>query len=248
MQDVHSRKRPHLGDSEPLPSKKRAVSVNGTTVLVNGSVLPPAAVDEEPRDQDNLEVVSMPSSFEFPFLTQFAAPFQQFRKEAIFRRMRHYSRENERSQARISELEHLKSTYEASLAVMGACWTQVREAYRSFTGCSDISSKLIDTIRAHVKPDLSPPSDDDVEGMLCVWISWRHLCLLHEDLFCLSKCISSKDNPTLAAAFEEKARSTHRLVAAFVQLNGNNTLEDEIYRRYQRSQTEVCLLHLSNTT
>lgn len=69
MQDVHSRKRPHLGDSEPLPSKKRAVSVNGTTVLVNGSVLPPAAVDEEPRDQDNLEVVSMPSSFGFPFLT-----------------------------------------------------------------------------------------------------------------------------------------------------------------------------------
>lgn len=60
-----------------------------------------------------------------PILTRFVAPFQQFRKEAIFRRMRHYSRENERSQARISELEHLKSTYEASLAVMGACWTQV---------------------------------------------------------------------------------------------------------------------------
>ena len=126
MQDVHSRKRPHLGDSEPLPSKKRAVSVNGTTVLVNGNVLPPAAVDEEPRDQDNLEVDSIPSSSEIPFLTRLAAPFQQFRKEAIFRRMRHYSRENERSQARISELEHLKSTYEASLAVMGACWTQVR--------------------------------------------------------------------------------------------------------------------------
>jgi hypothetical protein len=52
--------------------------------------------------------------------------FKQFRKEAIFRRMRHYSRENERSQSRIAELEHLKSTYEASLAVMGACWTQVR--------------------------------------------------------------------------------------------------------------------------
>ncbi|KAF8482639.1 BRE1 E3 ubiquitin ligase-domain-containing protein, partial [Russula ochroleuca] len=184
---VDSRKRPHLDDSEPLPSKKRAVSVNSTTVLVNGSVLPTAAAEEEPRDQDNLE---------------------QFRKEAIFRRMRHYSRENERSQARISELEHLKSTYEASLAVMGACWTQ-----------------LIDTIRAHVKPDLLPPSDDDAE-----------------DLFCLSKCISSKDSPTLATAFEEKARSTHKLVAAFVQLNGVNTLEDEIYRRYQRSQTECTAL------
>jgi E3 ubiquitin-protein ligase BRE1 len=125
MQEVHSRKRPHLNDSEPLPSKKRAVSVNSTTVLVNGSVLPTAAADEEPRDQDSLEVDSMISFFELHVLTRFAAPFQQFRKEAIFRRMRHYSRENERSRFRISELEHLKSTYEGSLAVMGACWTQV---------------------------------------------------------------------------------------------------------------------------
>jgi hypothetical protein len=124
MQEV-SRKRPHLGDSEPLPSKKRAVSVNGPTVPVNGTVLPTAAEDEEPRDQDSLEVDFIPFFFGLPVLTRFVAPFQQFRKEAIFRRMRHYSRENERSQARISELEHLKITYEASLAVMGACWTQV---------------------------------------------------------------------------------------------------------------------------
>ena len=68
MQEV-SRKRPHLGDSEPLPSKKRAVSVNGTTVPVNGTVLPTAAADEEPRDQDNLEVDFMPFSFSpYPFL------------------------------------------------------------------------------------------------------------------------------------------------------------------------------------
>ena len=58
MQEV-SRKRPHLGDSETLPSKKRAVSVNGT-VPVNGTVLSTAAGDEEPRDQDSLEVDFMP--------------------------------------------------------------------------------------------------------------------------------------------------------------------------------------------
>ncbi|KAH9047811.1 hypothetical protein EDB84DRAFT_423172 [Lactarius hengduanensis] len=127
MQEVESRKRPHLGDSDPLPSKKRAVSVNSTTILVNGDVHSTSPADEEPRDQDSLE---------------------QFRKEAIFRRMRHYSRENERSQARIAELERLKSTYEASLAVMGACWTQ-----------------LVDTIRAHVKPGISPPLNDEDEGM-----------------------------------------------------------------------------------
>lgn len=77
--------------------------------------------------------------------------------------------------------------------------------------------------------------------MLCIRFSRCHRCLLPEDLFCLSKCVSSEDNPTLAAAFEEKARSTHKLVAAFVQLNGANSLGDEVYRRYQRSQTMVCL-------
>ena len=57
MQEVESRKRPHLGDSDPLPSKKRAVSVNnGTTILVNGNAHHTPPADEEPRDQDNLEV------------------------------------------------------------------------------------------------------------------------------------------------------------------------------------------------
>jgi len=66
MQEV-SRKRPHLGDSETLPSKKRAVSVNGT-VPVNGTVLPTEAEDEEPRDQDSLEVDFMPFFSPYPFL------------------------------------------------------------------------------------------------------------------------------------------------------------------------------------
>lgn len=30
---------------------------------------------------------------------------------------------------------------------------------------TDISSKLVDTIRAHVKPDISPPLNDEDEGM-----------------------------------------------------------------------------------
>ncbi len=69
MQEV-SRKRPHLGDSEPLPSKKRAVSVNGTTVPVNGTVLPTAATDDEPEptDQDNLEVDCISFFSPYPFL------------------------------------------------------------------------------------------------------------------------------------------------------------------------------------
>jgi hypothetical protein len=75
MQEVHSRKRPHLGDSDPLPSKKRAVSVNGTTVLVNGNVHSNPAVDEEPRDQDSLEVVSVSFYVVLVIVTRFVIPF-----------------------------------------------------------------------------------------------------------------------------------------------------------------------------
>ena len=39
--------------------------------------------------------------------------------------MKHYSREHERSQARVQELERRKSICEAGLAAMSACWAQV---------------------------------------------------------------------------------------------------------------------------
>jgi len=40
--------------------------------------------------------------------------------------MRHYARENERSLARIAQLEQRKSTCEAGLVAIAACWEQVR--------------------------------------------------------------------------------------------------------------------------
>lgn len=40
--------------------------------------------------------------------------------------MKHYSRENERSRARIEELEQRKTTCEAGLAAISACWAQVQ--------------------------------------------------------------------------------------------------------------------------
>jgi E3 ubiquitin-protein ligase BRE1 len=43
--------------------------------------------------------------------------------------MRHYSRENERSQSRIAELERRKNTCEAGLVAMSACWNQVPESF-----------------------------------------------------------------------------------------------------------------------
>ena len=39
--------------------------------------------------------------------------------------MKHYSREHERSKARIQELERRKNICEAGLAAMSACWAQV---------------------------------------------------------------------------------------------------------------------------
>jgi len=49
-----------------------------------------------------------------------------FRKEAIFRRMRYYSRESERCQIRIVDLERQKLKCEAGLAAMETCWQQVK--------------------------------------------------------------------------------------------------------------------------
>jgi len=64
--------------------------------------------------------------------------------------MKHYSRENERNQIRIDELERRKNTCEAGLAAMSACWAQVRWLYTcaydiSYSHCRVLSwSKLFD--------------------------------------------------------------------------------------------------------
>lgn len=57
---------------------------------------------------------------------------QRFRKEAIYRRMKHYSRAYERSEARVAELERQKNTCEAGLAALEACWTQVCDCCHSY--------------------------------------------------------------------------------------------------------------------
>ena len=56
-----------------------------------------------------------------------------FRKEAIFRRMKYYSRESERCQSRIAELERQKSRCEAGLAAMETCWQQVEKTSTAYT-------------------------------------------------------------------------------------------------------------------
>ncbi|TFK54161.1 hypothetical protein OE88DRAFT_1732858 [Heliocybe sulcata] len=121
---MESRKRAHVEDAEPIVTKKRAVSTEyGSPTRVTRA----ATEADEPQENNELEL---------------------FRKEAIFRRMKHYSREHERSQHRIAELERRRDACEAGLSAIQACWAQ-----------------LIGTIRLLVNPEALPPADIDTKDL-----------------------------------------------------------------------------------
>lgn len=78
--------------------------------------------------------------------------------------MKHYSREYERSQGRIEELERLRRTFEAGLAALEACWTQVRGLSPAVSHtCSDFV-QLLDTARSLVNPEDAPTVDGHTRG------------------------------------------------------------------------------------
>ncbi|KAI0819960.1 BRE1-domain-containing protein [Trametes gibbosa] len=121
---METRKRPHADDSDTARPKKRAVSDDRASPShLNGTT----THSDEPRDGDDVEL---------------------FRKEAIYRRMKHYSREAERSEVRVAELERRRSQCEAGLAALEACWTQ-----------------LLGTIRSLVKPEDVPLLQKQSEGV-----------------------------------------------------------------------------------
>ncbi|KAJ7045767.1 BRE1 E3 ubiquitin ligase-domain-containing protein [Mycena alexandri] len=133
---MESKKRPHAQEADVSVTKKRILAGANGAPYVNGS----APETEEPSDLDNLEM---------------------FRKEAIFRRMRHYSREHDRSQSRIAELERRKNTCEAGLAAMAACWTQLVEAIRLLAKPEDLPPNTPNTrdifdISSHISDDDAP--------------------------------------------------------------------------------------------
>lgn len=118
---METKKRPHADDAEQSRAKKRAVSddraspshLNGTTT----------SHGDEPKEGDNIEVLLI--SRRVCVFQGLRSDIQLFRKEAIYRRMRYYSREAERSQARVADLERRFNTCQAGLAALEACWTQV---------------------------------------------------------------------------------------------------------------------------
>ncbi|QRV94186.1 E3 ubiquitin-protein ligase BRE1 [Ceratobasidium sp. AG-Ba] len=155
LQAVDSRKRPLSPDadrasSSSLNSKKRAVNTssgaNSPRPKSNGD-LP----HDEPKDE-NVEV-----------------RLHAFRKEAIYRRMRHYARELERAQTTIEELEKRKNTAEAGMATMEACWNQLLETLRSLVRseklppADDRTNELLDLVRKSSEED-EEREEDDEEG------------------------------------------------------------------------------------
>ncbi|KAI6000700.1 hypothetical protein EDD15DRAFT_1782041 [Pisolithus albus] len=130
---MESKKRPHSDDGDAFQVKKRVVTGLSGSPEVNGV----RADSAEPTENDQLEL---------------------FRKDAIFRRMRHYSRENERSQARIAQLEQRKNSCEAGLVAIAACWQQLVETIRTLTFQDDIPAVGVDTqdlfdVSQHVTSD-----------------------------------------------------------------------------------------------
>ncbi|KAL1704896.1 hypothetical protein EV121DRAFT_204769 [Schizophyllum commune] len=103
---MDSRKR-HLTDNDDGPGvvKKRIVEGPNGAPHVNGSTVDYDPDDRQEKQENDLET---------------------FRKEALYRRMKHYSREHERAQQRIANLERGRSRAEAGVAAISACWSQVR--------------------------------------------------------------------------------------------------------------------------
>ncbi|KAF5380344.1 hypothetical protein D9615_004567 [Tricholomella constricta] len=123
-------KRPFSEDEDATATKKRVLTGPNGSPRVNGQV----EEQDEPAEGDNLEV----NALIFTCGGVLNEKPQLFRKEAIFRRMKHYSREHERSQSRIAELERRKLTCEAGLAAMAACWNQLVKTIRLLVKTEDL--------------------------------------------------------------------------------------------------------------
>jgi E3 ubiquitin-protein ligase BRE1 len=132
-----SRKRPLPDDGEVAQAKKRVLTSTSGSPEVNG--LSANYDAEEPADNHQLEL---------------------FRKEAIFRRMKHYSRENERNQARIAQLEQRRSSCEAGLVAIAACWKQLVDTVQTLTPQEELPAVEVDTkdifdLSQHISTDSS---------------------------------------------------------------------------------------------
>lgn len=139
-------------------TKKRIIADAAGSPHVNGT----RTDSEEPREGDSLET---------------------FRKQAIYRRMKYYSRENERNLSRIAQLERQNNVSEAGFAAIKACWAQV-----------------VETIHMLIKPEPFPQACHNIQEMFNLTAS------IHEEtLEELSKMLAehSRETQGLLARFVE---------------------------------------------
>ena len=121
---MESRKRPHMDDGDvSVAAKKRVLTGSNGTPHVNSTT---DQTEDEQIFNAELEVSVRDHTLFLFGITSLSYRTQNFRKEAIYRRMKYYSRENERNVARIQDLERRKTSCEAGVAAISACWSQVR--------------------------------------------------------------------------------------------------------------------------
>ena len=80
--------------------------------------------------------------------------------------MKHYSRENERAQDKVIELEKCCSALEANVATIGACWEQVSCSPPCDSGVLANAQQLVQEVRLLVKPECLPASEG-LTGQSC---------------------------------------------------------------------------------
>lgn len=168
-----------------------------------------------------------------------------FRKEAIFRRMKYYSRESERCQSRIAELERRKARCEAGLAAMEACWAQVK-IFRSvyFQPPTDSFAKLIDVIGSLVRPEQLPSIQLDTRRTFCMRSRFAAPAHFSIEIFDLSRHIPDgpEDLNYLTEAFNSRLDATEKLVSAFISICGKGTSgfqQEDLLLKYHAAQSEV---------
>ncbi|TDL25907.1 BRE1-domain-containing protein [Rickenella mellea] len=195
---MESRKRPHIEEEGRVVKKRALSSAAGSPIHVNGIS---DGAGEEPNDESDLE---------------------HFRKGAIFRRMRHYSRQLERSQQSVAELERIKNVREADLAAVDSCWTQ-----------------LVDSITVLVKrEDLERAQHPMVKEGTPI-IERRSI-----EVVDFSVPDSSEISVELVESLRTRMRVTQQLVASFVRLAGQARplTEMELLERCQWAEEQCTSL------
>ena len=159
--------------------------------------------------------------------------------------MKYYSRESERCQSRIAELERQKSRCEAGLAAMEACWAQVKTLCSiQFRPPTDSLVKLIDVIGSLVQPEQLPSIQLDMRRTSRVISPSDASAHFSTEIFDLSRHIP--DDPEnmnyLTEAFNSRLDATEKLVSAFISICGKGTSgfqQEDLLSKYHAAQSEV---------